>query len=129
MSDCEQTPSNLGMAQLVHSTKDPPTYDCHLLFRQQLCVQEDLQITHWVCLGWCNPILHQKWYSPKIDKSQNPEPLSLARVQLKPVVPIETFTASRHRIRHWWLCLIFQEQIYIIGYHQHYDDTSFPGDG
>lgn len=39
------------------------------------------EVAHWICLGQCNPIQHR----PRPSIPPNPEPLSLAKVDLKPV--------------------------------------------
>lgn len=57
MNNCEQTPPIQEQVHLAHNEKlQKFPHDCHLLFRQKLWVQKDLQITHTVCLGQCNPI-------------------------------------------------------------------------
>lgn len=80
--------------QLPHNTKleSSPCHDCHLLFEQELWIQEDPQVLHQVYLGQRNPsstkdaiFLEQAGL-----KSQN-----LSRVHLKPVV----LQADSHRLQ------------------------------
>lgn len=50
--------------ELAHSmklSKGPSRHTCHLFLKQELGVQEELQIMYQVCLGQCKPHPDQRW--------------------------------------------------------------------
>lgn len=63
MSDGEQNLLIQEWVQLAHNLKmsnGPLSHDGHLLFKQELQIQEDPSVVDWVCLGQRNPIQYQR---------------------------------------------------------------------
>lgn len=68
-SDHEQTLPIQEGVQLMHNTKlcnGPCSQICHLHFKQESQVQEELQVTYLVCSRQCNPIHIRDGIAPEL---------------------------------------------------------------